>query len=775
MREWKKESTFENINPNMTALLEQRDIRSMQMYNHSIQARGMRHWNPGIKNLLLSSVTALAKQSGGARGFPAAAAATLRTPLTSPAPSNPDPLSIGGDVMWLAEQSTSEIIQKIQPTKVSELRRRDVIDYVQRLLRGYLGCEVFPFGSVPLKTYLPDGDIDLTAVCVPGFEESLAIDVRSVLEAEERNKDSEFEVKDVQFIHAEPGAIMKAVFLALITVLYRFLDHFSKFDWDNYCVSINAEVPENDGSELLLSKDFLNLCVRLFSVPTIEGAKFPPKNLNIVDPLKETNNLGRSVSKGNFYRIRSAFGYGARKLGRILLLPKQDIVDEINKFFLNTLERHGSGHRPDVQECVLSVTNEVADGCSENMTVLRPMSTDSIVQLEEPINHQGRLSEALKNMRISDPENCEDNDLMEGNVISGGRLDGDAKDLATRTTKGVHRPPSTHCSPRYLSHSSEDGNIPLNHALFSPRASNEMTVTSSNNALHTYGDAFNDSVTFSSSSTSQSEDYYSMDHNFIPSDPSNHFESNSTDYREVGISGTVGRSTESNRLANLSAFYSHSGFKILIGPKNHKRSHRHSPSTISHHLLRTKINTCGMPIGGHPPKRSMFHQMGSNGVISGPPLPTASNYFSSIPPVHPGAFNMEDLPKPRGTGTYFPNMSHHQPYREKQFVGRGRNHAQQSNGHWQRRNLLRVQTPLPEASLPERFSQEIATPPPPPHMVQVPIVPNGSGWGKAYPNSSESTNQAGWPAVGSGGRRLSPHANGFAALRRNSNLELWAP
>ncbi|KAK1286619.1 hypothetical protein QJS10_CPB20g00131 [Acorus calamus] len=468
---------------------------------------------------------------------PAAAAATLRTPLTSPVPSNPDPPSIGGDVMWLAEKSTSEIIQKIQPTKVSELRRRDVIDYVQRLLRGYLGCEVFPFGSVPLKTYLPDGDIDLTALCAPGFEESLAIDVRSVLEAEERNKDSEFEVKDVQFIHAE--------------VLYRFLDHFSKFDWDNYCVSINAEVPENDGSELLLSKDFLNLCVRLFSVPTIEGAKFPPKNLNIVDPLKETNNLGRSVSKGNFYRIRSAFGYGARKLGRILLLPKQDIVDEINKFFLNTLERHGSGHRPDVQECVLSVTNGGADGCSENMTVLRPMPMDSTAQLGEPINHQGRLSEALKNMRISDPENCEDNGHMEGNVISGGRLNGDAKDLATKITKGVHRHPSTHYSPRYLSHSSEDGNIPLNHALFSPRASDEMPVTLSNNALHTYGDAFNDSATFSSSSTSQSEDYYLMDHNFIPSDPSNHFESNSTDYREVGISGTVGRSTESNRLANL--------------------------------------------------------------------------------------------------------------------------------------------------------------------------------------------------------------------------------
>lgn len=44
---------------------------------------------------------------------------------------------------------------------------------------------------------------------------------------------------------------------------------------------------------------------------------------------------------GNYYRIRSAFKYGARKLGRILLLPRERIADEIKRFFANTLERHG--------------------------------------------------------------------------------------------------------------------------------------------------------------------------------------------------------------------------------------------------------------------------------------------------------------------------------------------------------------------------------------------------------------------------------------------------
>jgi hypothetical protein len=63
-----------------------------------------------------------------------------------------------------------------------------------------------------------------------------------------------------------------------------------------------AETPENDGGDLLLSNDFLKGCLELFSVPSrgyeTNSRTFPPKHLNIVDPLKENNNLGRSVSKG---------------------------------------------------------------------------------------------------------------------------------------------------------------------------------------------------------------------------------------------------------------------------------------------------------------------------------------------------------------------------------------------------------------------------------------------------------------------------------------------
>lgn len=50
---------------------------------------------------------------------------------------------------------------------------------------------------------------------------------------------------------------------------------------------------------------------------------------------------------GNFFRIRSAFAFGAKRLARLLDCPKENLNFEVNQFFMNTWERHGSGHRPD--------------------------------------------------------------------------------------------------------------------------------------------------------------------------------------------------------------------------------------------------------------------------------------------------------------------------------------------------------------------------------------------------------------------------------------------
>ncbi|KAF5451726.1 hypothetical protein F2P56_026808 [Juglans regia] len=343
---------------------------------------------------------------------------------------------------WLkAEERTAELIACIQPNPPSEERRKAVADYVQRLIMKCFPCRVFTFGSVPLKTYLPDGDIDLTAFSKnQNLKETWAHQVRDILENEEKNENAEFHVKEVQYIQAEVKIIKCLVenivvdisfdqlgglctlcfleevdhlinqnhlfkrsiilikawcyyesrilgahhglistyaletlvlyifhvfnnsFAGPLEVLYRFLEFFSKFDWDNFCVSlwgpvpisslpdVTAEPPRNDGGDLLL-KLFLDACSSVYAVfpggQENQGQPFLSKHFNVIDPLRVNNNLGRSVSKGNFFRIRSAFTFGAKRLARLLDCPKDDLLFEVNQFFFNTWERHGSGHRPD--------------------------------------------------------------------------------------------------------------------------------------------------------------------------------------------------------------------------------------------------------------------------------------------------------------------------------------------------------------------------------------------------------------------------------------------
>ena len=61
------------------------------------------------------------------------------------------------------------------------------------------------FGSVPLKTYLPDGDIDLSVFQSkgPSLQDSWTTKLCHALQAEGRNHQAPYRVRDVQVIHAE--------------------------------------------------------------------------------------------------------------------------------------------------------------------------------------------------------------------------------------------------------------------------------------------------------------------------------------------------------------------------------------------------------------------------------------------------------------------------------------------------------------------------------------------------------------------------------------------
>ncbi|KAK3135980.1 hypothetical protein QOZ80_5BG0426170 [Eleusine coracana subsp. coracana] len=438
-------------------------------------------------------------------------------PVPEPEPARPDPSSISPDAWRRFESAALSVVQKIQPTVSSDHLRTAVIDYIQRLFRFHAGCQVFPFGSVPLKTYLPDGDIDLTAFGPASSDENLAHEIHTILLSEEQKKNTEFEVKDVQLINAEVklvkclvqniamdisfnqiGGLCTLCFLEKVdknfgknhlfkrsiilikdwcyyesrilgahhglistyaletlvlyifhifhksldgplAVLYRFLDYYSKFDWDNKGISLFGPVslaslpelvtdpPGTHDADFLQREEFLKECVEAFSVPPKSSEKntraFSQKFLNIVDPLKRNNNLGRSVSKGNFYRIRSAFDFGARKLGKILQLPKCSTVSEVNQFFKNTLNRNCTGSRPDV--LVSSPSGGLRTDHFASDSVSGDLDVERVSQDSSPLcsNSNGDLSDQFNNINISDSNY---HGLVKQNEHTRGLLDSDA-------------------------------------------------------------------------------------------------------------------------------------------------------------------------------------------------------------------------------------------------------------------------------------------------------------------------------------------------------------
>jgi hypothetical protein len=145
-------------------------------------------------------------------------------------------------------------------------------------------------------------------------------------------------------------------------VLYKFLDYYSTFDWDKNYVTIDGpqalsslpeivEKPECDRGGLLLSKELLKNYRDMCSVPKASETfprEFSIKVMNILDPLKNDNNLGRSVNKATLHRIKLALTFGARNLKEILKIPGQSMGGALELFFRNTVNRNGKGQRPDI-------------------------------------------------------------------------------------------------------------------------------------------------------------------------------------------------------------------------------------------------------------------------------------------------------------------------------------------------------------------------------------------------------------------------------------------
>ncbi|XP_060176107.1 uncharacterized protein LOC132606553 [Lycium barbarum] len=674
-----------------------------------------------------------------------------------------DPSTITEDCWVVGEEAINEVVNCVHPTLDTEEKRKDVIDYVQRLIKCSLGCQVFSYGSVPLKTYLPDGDIDLTVFGSPIIEETLAREVLAVLQEEELKENTEYDVKDPQFIDAEVklvkcivqntvidiscnqlGGLCTLCFLEQVdrlvgknhlfkrsiilikawcyyesrvlgahhglistyaletlvlyifqlfhssldgplAVLYSFLDYYSKFDWDNYCISLNGpvcksslpdifvEMPDYISNDLLLSEEFLRNSMEMFSVPSrgleTDTRPFQQKHLNIIDPLKENNNLGRSVNRGNFYRIIRAFKYGARKLGDILLSPSDHVADEIKKFFANTIERHRHNHVAALQHTSPIFGDE--DTCSDEFYA----NSGILLKSSDGDFENDSLRKAFKsisNELVSNSMNGVSSDMLSENGSISDANDPSAYvplnlDLANGTYDCCFNGSSTsslswkhyYAPPFHFNKSCVENGNP------GPENSCQSGLSDSGLWVETTGSIYQ-------SGTDYSEDIWSGGSE-ISSPKTSILESVTLDIGERDASTAGDIEVMINPLVDLSGDYdSHIrsllygqccfGFALSAPVLNSPSSPPPSRNTKFWDTVRQSM----------PLRQNSFLQTNENGMLVGPTAQPSANSRPST-----ATLGSEEKEMAQGTGTYFMNTEYHQ---ERRCKGRTRSRAPGSYG-----------------------------------------------------------------------------------------------
>lgn len=660
-----------------------------------------------------------------------------------------DPASISKECLSAAEEAAEEVLNCVHPTLDAEEKRRDVIDYVQQLVKIHLNSEVVPYGSVPLKTYLPDGDIDLTILKGPNAEESLPHDVLSLLEAEEQDENAEYHVKDTQFIDAEVklvkclvhnivvdvtfnqlGGLSTLCFLEQVdrligrnhvfkhsiilikawcyyesrilgahhglistyaletlvlyifhffhsslngplSVLHRFLDYYSQFDWDNYCISLKGPVhisslpdivvkmPENRCSSLLLSEEFLEKSMELFSVPSKldpNPKAFQLKYLNIIDPLKENNNLGRSVHKGNFFRIRGAFKYGAHKLRQILLRPRDEVADEICNYFSNTCARHEVRFRSSPRHLALEFSDEDSSTASLSSPV-ELMSDDDDMLVESFLSDsdddlESRFTLDRHSMKEVSPEMaCEACDSSDETFVSvGEKVALSDSNLRKGDYTLSHNSFSESHSQKlhyFASGSSAESGSSEEQIKFdfNPWLKNREEHAQMNNTLQWCMDnqeAASSCITGSNSTSKASN-----------------MENPSLDFREIDSASVGGESEAFNPLADLTGDYDSNIRSLLRAQLCHRSASSAAPANPP----------------SPPPyiqKKTPWHEEEFSHMDSYL-MHTDRVMYVGVDSAFLGTGLLcEGKQKTRGLGTYFPDMSAF--YMEKHSHWRGRNH-----------------------------------------------------------------------------------------------------
>lgn len=335
---------------------------------------------------------------------------------------------------------------------------------------------------------------------------------------------------------------------------------------------------------------------------------------------------------GNFYRIRSAFKYGAHKLGQLLLRPKNEIADEILNFFSNTRamhERHQ--HSSHTRHLLLEFSDQ--ESLSASLSSPVEFLSDDGIPLKSSVSDFDYDSVELDRFSVREvsPETASEAcDSVDGSFVSGHSII-EGKCLLSHSNSSTENG------------SSEDQQIDLADSErfgFNLWLKNREEHVELNNkylsCLDNPGVVCN--CTTGSSSTLKA-----------------HISENlSFDYGELDTASVGGESEASNPLADLTGDY-HSNIRSLLSAQLcHGFALSAAPMVLSRPSSPLRIQNKkprDIICRSISLKENEFSQKDTN-VMSTNHI-TWANSDSAL---FSNAFHFQGTQKPRGIGTYFPNM-----------------------------------------------------------------------------------------------------------------------
>ncbi|KFM26667.1 hypothetical protein F751_6624 [Auxenochlorella protothecoides] len=296
-----------------------------------------------------------------------------------------------------AEQRVTALLSALQPSPASEARRLAIAHLICSIIRkcfhNEYEVEAFLFGSVPLRTYLPDGDVDVSIFCSRRTDQATLRGVWAprlvrALEWEARRGPVHLPIRDIQVIQAEVQLVKCIVSGVVVDISFEtvgglctvaFLEsmdrrigraHLFKRSillikaWCYYesrllgahhgllssyaletlvlnVINLHHSVVH---TPLQVLAKFLEVyssfewerALAQYAVPAAgPPPSFPRRHINIVDALLPGNNLGRSVSKASASRFASAFALGLRTLRGAVDRSPSGAIEGVDAFFKN--------------------------------------------------------------------------------------------------------------------------------------------------------------------------------------------------------------------------------------------------------------------------------------------------------------------------------------------------------------------------------------------------------------------------------------------------------